>query len=104
MAQAKQTAKDFLEALGKSDWAAAAEFYPPYAPKGRGFDDVFTEKLKNYLGGLEVVSLGTPYKDASYPGVFVPYEIRFKNGETKNFRLAVRQDNPEQKWYWDGGL
>jgi len=36
--------------------------------------------------------------------VFVPYEIRFQNGETKKFNLAVRQDNPGQPWYFDGGL
>ena len=102
--EAEQTARDFLGALGKQDWQAAARLYPPYAPKGRGFDDVFTDQLKDYLGGLEIINLGTPYKKAPYPGVFVPYEIRFKNGETKSYNLAVRQDNPEQKWYWDGGL
>jgi len=103
-AQAKQTARDFLEALGKQDWEAAARLYPRALPKGRGFDDMFTKQLKGYLGGLEIVRLGTPYQKAPYPGVYVPYEIRFKSGETKSYNLAVRQDNPEQKWYWDGGL
>jgi hypothetical protein len=36
--------------------------------------------------------------------VFVPYEIKFKNGGTKKFRLAVRKDNPQQKWYFNGGF
>jgi hypothetical protein len=49
-------------------------------------------------------SLGEPFTKSPYPGVFVPYEIRFKNGESKKYNLAVRQDNPERKWYWDGGL
>jgi hypothetical protein len=102
--EAQQTARDFLEALGKKDWSAAAGFWPSYASKGRHFDDVFNDKIKDYLGGLEIVSLGTPYKEAPYPGVFVPYEIRFQNGETKQFRLAVRQDRPGQPWYFDGGL
>jgi hypothetical protein len=102
--EAQQTARDFLEALGKKDWSAAAGFWPSYAPKGKHFDDMFNDKIKNYMGGLEIVSLGTPYKEAPYPGVFVPYEIRFQNGETKQFRLAVRQDRPGQPWYFDGGL
>ena len=102
--EAQQTARDFFEALGKKDWSAAAGFWPSYAPKGRGFNDVFTGQLKDYVGGLEVVSLGTPYKEAPYPGVYVPYEIRFQNGETKKFNLAVRQDKPGQSWYFDGGL
>jgi len=101
---AQQAARDFLEALGRKDWSAAAKFWTSYAPKGRGFDDLFTDRVKGYLGGVEIVSLGTPYKDPGYPGVFVPYEIRFQNGETKKFRLAVRQDNPGQPWYFDGGL
>ena len=54
--------------------------------------------------GREIISLGTPCKGSPYPGVFVPCEIRFKNGEVKKFRLAVRQDNSERRWYWDGGL
>jgi hypothetical protein len=101
---AQQTARDFFEALGNKDWSAAAGFWPSYAPKGRHFDDVFTDKIKGYVGGLEIVSLGTPYKDPSYAGVYVPYEIRFSNGETKKYNLAVRQDRPGQPWYFDGGL
>ena len=103
-AEAQQTARDFLEALANKDWSGAAKFWPSYAPKGKHFDDMFTDQIKGYLGGLEIISLGTPYKEAPYPGVFVPYEIRFSNGETKKFRLAVRQDRPGQPWYFDGGL
>jgi RNA polymerase sigma factor (sigma-70 family) len=103
-AQAQQTARDFFEALGKEDWSKVEQFYPSYAPPGHRFNDEFTEQLKSYLGGLEIISLGEPFTKPPYPGVFVPYEIRFKNGESKKFNLAVRQDNPEQKWYWDGGL
>jgi RNA polymerase sigma factor (sigma-70 family) len=103
-AQAQQTARDFFEALGEEDWNKVEQFYPSYAPPGHRFNDEFTEQLKSYLGGLEIISLGEPFTKPPYPGVFVPYEIRFKNGESKKFNLAVRQDNPEQKWYWDGGL
>jgi len=102
--EAQQTARDFLEALGKKDWSAAAGFWPSYAPKGKHFDDMFNDKIKDYVGGLEIVSLGEPFIKPPYPGVYVPYEIRFQNGETKKFNLAVRQDNPGQPWYFDGGL
>jgi len=37
-------------------------------------------------------------------GVFVPYEIRLKDGTVKKWNLAIRCDNPEHRWYYDGGM
>jgi RNA polymerase sigma factor (sigma-70 family) len=99
-AQAKQTAKDFFEALGKADWNKIDKLCPPGFPLSAQLDD----QTKTMLNGLEVVSLGDPFTKTQYPQVWVPYEIRFKSGESKKFNLAVRQDNPEQKWYFDGGF
>jgi RNA polymerase sigma factor (sigma-70 family) len=99
-AQAKQTAKEFFEALEKSDWNHVDKVCPP----GHALSATLDDQTKNMLNGLTLVSLGEPFTKSSYPGVFVPYEIQFKNGESKKYNLAVRQDNPEQKWYWDGGL
>ena len=99
-AQAKQTAKDFFEALGKGNWNKVDKLCPPGFPLNAQLDD----QTKNMLNGLTLVSLGEPFTKPPYPGVFVPYEIRFTNGDSKKYNLAVRQDNPEQKWYWDGGL
>jgi hypothetical protein len=77
---------------------------------------------------LEIVSLGKPFKgrisiaklielqpdsrnqftstkgDIELPVIFVPYEIRLKDGTTKKFQLSIRCDNAESHWYWDGGL
>jgi hypothetical protein len=81
----------------------------------------------NYFGGLEIVSLGKPFKgriilagipagerkrmgaqgarkDFEYPGVYVPYEIRLKDGDVRKWQLAIRCDNPEHRWYFDGGM
>jgi hypothetical protein len=98
--QAKQTATDFFDALGKGDWNQIAKLCPP----GFALDSELNQQQKDSLAGLQVVSLGEPFKKAPYPGVFVPYEIRFQNGEVKKFQLAVRQDNSENRWYFDGGL
>ena len=102
--EAQKAARTFFQACEKADWEQAAALYPESAPPGRHFDDVFNDRLKGYLGGLKVVNLGKPFRDRSYAGIFVPYEIRFKDGQVKKFRLAVRQDNPERRWYFDGGL
>jgi len=98
--QAQQTARDFFEALGKADWNKIDKLCPPGFPMSAQLDDA----TKNMLNGLTVVSLGDPFTKPPYPQVFVPYEIKFKTGETKKFNLAVRQDNPEGKWYFDGGF
>ena len=99
-AVARQTAQDFFDALGKGDWDEAAALCPP----GFSLADKATPQMKMLLTGLQVLSLGEPFTKDAYPGVFIPYEIRFKSGETKKYNLAVRQDNPARKWYFDGGL
>lgn len=99
-ALAQQRARDFFEALGNGDWKKVAGL----CPSGFSLADRLDARAKSELAGLQVVSLGQPFTQAWYPGVYVPYEIRFKNGETKKFNLAVRQDNPERKWHFDGGL
>jgi len=53
---------------------------------------------------LQVVSLGTPFRKPPYPGWYVPYEIRLQSGEIVKFNLAVRNDYPDGKWRFDGGL
>jgi len=74
----------------KKRLSAAAGFWPSYAPKGRQFDDVFNDKIKKLMGGLEIVSLGTPYKEAPYPGVscLTKSVPKWRN---ETIRLAVRR-------------
>jgi hypothetical protein len=99
-APAKQTATEFFAALEKGNWNKVDALCPP----GFALSTTCDDQTKNMLNGLTVVSLGEPFTKPTYPGVFVPYEIHFKNGESKRFNLAVRQDNPDRKWYFDGGL
>ena len=97
---------------------------------GKFWPQALDERDKKYLGGMEVVSLGKPFKartsiaallelrpnlrdqfrgmgnqkDFQGPQVYVPYEIRLKDGNVKKWQLAIRCDNPEHRWYFDGGL
>ncbi len=98
--QAKQTAQNFFDAMNKGDWKRVDALCPPGFPMSALLND----QQKEMLNGLEIVSLGDPYTKPGYPQVWVPYQIRFKSGENKQFNLAVRQDNPEHKWYFDGGF
>lgn len=103
-----QAAKDFLEACGREDWATAGNYWPPELLKK---NPAFADTFKNAYGGLEIVSLGKPFKGRlalfagrEYPGVYVPYEIRLKSGGIKKWQMAIRCDNAQHRWYWDGGM
>ncbi|MGD0613807.1 MAG: hypothetical protein ABSA69_00005, partial [Verrucomicrobiota bacterium] len=93
---AEQAARAFFEACARKDWDEAGKFMSPLTPR-----------LKDYLGGLEIVSLGESFTSKAYPGRFVPYEIKLKGAlwsQTKKWNLAVRKDNPAGRWQVDGGI
>jgi hypothetical protein len=101
--EAAQAARGFLEAVGNEDWNTVAKYWPSNVPKGKSFNDIFTDQLKSYLGGLEIVSLGTPYKEGPNSWVLVPYAVRFKDGNTQTNSLRLGQDR-EGHWHWEGGF
>ncbi len=91
----RETAEYFLDALAREDWKAVMEVFPVSR-----VDD----GIKQFYGGLQVISIDNPYKSGLYPGYFVPYEIRLRDGSTKKWKLAVRNDNPAGRWTVDGGF
>ncbi|MGO8753093.1 MAG: M56 family metallopeptidase [Thermoguttaceae bacterium] len=88
-----ETARAFFQACGKEDWDEVGKFYQP-----------LNDNMKKYLGGLTIVHLGEPFKPLLYGGWMVPYEIKFKDGRTRKWNLAVRNDNPAKHYVVDGGL
>jgi hypothetical protein len=90
----KEAAAAFFEACSKENWDEVQKFSPMPVD----------ERLKEYLGGLQVISLGEPFQSKGYAGWFVPYEIKFKDGEVHKHNLAVRNDNPTKRYMFDGGL
>jgi outer membrane lipoprotein-sorting protein len=91
----KETARAFFEACADENWDEFLKFWSASA---------VDQRIKDYLGGLEIVSIGEPFRSGRYPGWFVPYEIRFRNGHTKQMNLAVRNDNPAKRYVVDGGI
>ncbi|HET6557332.1 MAG TPA: hypothetical protein VFG54_08455 [Prolixibacteraceae bacterium] len=95
----KRAAELFFEGMANNNWKQVEETC--------GFfknDSEKIKKFKEYFGGLTVIKIGEPFKSGIYPGDFVPYEIKFKSGETKKHNLAVRNDNPNKVWVVDGGF
>jgi hypothetical protein len=92
-----EAARMFFEGCAKEDWEAVQKLYPIK------LDDDF----KEYLGGIQIISIGKAYKSSLHPlyhGVFIPYEIKFKTGDTKKWNLAIRNDNKYRVWQVDGGI
>ncbi len=91
----EQAARAFFEACGREDWTEAAKFC------------TMTSGLKEFLGGVEVVNIGNSFSSAltAIGGpLFVPYEIKLKNGYVKKFNLALKKNGKTGRWYVDGGI
>lgn len=91
----KETAQAFFEACADENWDEFLKFWAASA---------VDQGIKDYLGGIEIISIGEPFKSGNYAGWFVPYEIKFKDGQTKQMNLAVRNDNPAKRHVVDGGI
>jgi outer membrane lipoprotein-sorting protein len=90
-----EVAEYFFDALAREDWDAVLEVLP----FSRADD-----RFRQTYGGLQVVSIGQPFKSGLYPGYFVPYKIRLRDGSTREWKLSVRNDNPTHRWTVDGGF
>jgi outer membrane lipoprotein-sorting protein len=80
---AEQAARAFLEACSREDWNEAGKFMSP-----------ITDRTKEYLGGLKIVSLGETFTSKDYPGRFVPYEIKLRAQE---FNVRVANTNSAKR-------
>ncbi len=54
----------------------------------------------------EILYIGEPFRAGPYPGVFVPYKVRFGQGwrSVRTHNLALRNDNDQRRWAFDGGI
>ena len=93
----RQVAERFWRAAMDGDWATLEQFCP-----SPSMIDWFKENRPT-----ELISLGEPFRSGSYPGMFVPYKVRFGRGwrsEVKEYNLALKQMGPQKRWVFDGGI
>jgi hypothetical protein len=88
----RDAALAFFEGAAARDWQRVASVY------------TVDDRLKHIFSGIQVLSVGEAFRSGTYPGWFVPYEIRFPRGYTKKHNLAVRNDNPQKRFILDGGF
>jgi hypothetical protein len=91
----KQAAQAFFAACADEDWDEFLKFWSASR---------VDQRIKDHLGGLEIISLGEPFQSGSSRSWFVPYEIRLKSGRVRKHNLAVRNDNPAKRYIVDGGI
>ena len=90
---AEDSARAFFDACASGNWKEVSVF-------ANGWNN---EIMKVY-GGVKLIALGKPFESAGYPGVFIPYEIQFKSGETKKHNIALKKDAKTGRWFIDGGI
>ena len=90
-----QVVRAFLQACGDEDWNEAAKFWPA---------SELSQWPKDKLSGLEIVTVGDPFKSGAYPGWFVPYKIKLESGIIQEWNIAVRNDNPAKRYVVDDGI
>lgn len=122
-----QVAQAIFDLCAQEKWAEAGKYWQT-GPRNKNAVAAIPDSIKRHYGGLQIVTLGKPFKarlsiaallelqpelrrefkntsgDFPAAGVFVPYEIRLKDGSVKKWQLSIRCDNPEQRWYYDGGM
>jgi len=91
----RQAAEGFFTACAQENWDEFLRYFPMTA---------VPQSMKQYLGGLEIISLGESFQSAGSSSWFVPYEIRLKNGEIKKHNLALKRLPPANRWIVDGGI
>ena len=91
----KEVAQAFFQACADEDWDEFLKFWTA---------SEVDQRIKDYLGGLEIISIGEPFKSDRYSGWFIPYEIKLKSGDIRKHNLAIRNDNPAHRYTVDGGI
>lgn len=72
---------------------------------GTPYDELLSPRRTGSPAPVAVVSVGASERDPDgiYPGVWVPYAVRFPDGRVKRHRLALKQ-RPDGAWFVDGGV
>lgn len=93
----KSAAELIFEAISRNDFESNKEVWTL-------FNAVTKKVVAMKYGGLTILKIGEPFKSGLYPGEFIPYEVKLKDGTIKSYKLALRNDNPNKVWMVDGGL
>jgi hypothetical protein len=94
----KEVARVFFDAALRGDRATLEMFC--------GSPSTIDFLLANRHPAAQILFIGEPFRAGEYPGVYVPYRVKFGPGESdvREHNLALRNDNVERRWTFDGGI
>ena len=90
-----EVAQAFFQACADENWQEVLKFHATSR---------VPQWLRDKYGGLEIISIGEPFKTDEYHGWYVPYEVRLKSGRIKKWNLALRINYKAKCLQFDGGL
>jgi len=93
----EEAANKWWKALSEKDWTTVYKLEPTFEHSSN------LEEMKTVYGGLQIISIGKPFRSGLFVGQYVPYIVKFKSGEVQKHNLAVRNDNLQKTWVIDGG-
>ena len=91
----KETAMALFQACADEKWDEFSNIWPGL---------ILNAMQKSLLGGIEIVSIGEPFKENVSSDWFVPYVIKLKLGGLKEKNLRVRYDEATNRFIACGGL
>jgi hypothetical protein len=96
---AEEAVRIFFTACEKNDWQTVQRFSPLFSiPGSKSLKPVISR-----FSGSRLLRVGQAFTSGIYGGIYVPYEIRLKSGDTLAGNIAIRKDNAYQTWNVDGG-
>jgi len=92
---AKEVVRKLLQACANKNWDEFSDLWPGLS---------LNKMQKIYLGGLEIIQIGEPFKTDDSATWYVPYQIKLKLGEVRKRNLRVRYDETTKRFVACGGL
>jgi len=91
----KEVTRKLFQSCSNKNWDEFSKLWP-------GLN--LSKMQKIYLGGLEIIHLGEPFKTDDSATWYVPYQIKLKLGGVKKRNLRVRYDETTNGFIACGGL
>jgi hypothetical protein len=91
----KEVTRKLFQACSDKDWGEFSKLWPGILPN---------KTLTSILGGLEIISIGEPFKTDDSATWYVPYQIKLKVGEVKKGNLRVHYNKTTENFIAFGGL
>ena len=103
-----------MTAIKDADWDTVAKFWPTdpginkkfddvFPNKNKKFDDVFPANCKDEVSGMEIASIGIPYRESGSGWTMIPYEVKCKDGVLQTSSLWMQKQRDGQ-WIFGGGF